>query len=273
MHLGQVLVIEESSYGYSESFDKVYHVIYLMQKQIYFLRNLHVYPHYTIKLSNLKQLEMKASNENASISRYSINQSHVNQFLTIINYGTIEWTYEIETIYNKIQFKALRHKLNTSSRIDEKRNTTQISFGICNHSYKQYIMSNGLPKPNLLSGSIDTVIKTAMRNISSLCVSLATSQYIPIDTYGNEFRNKQFANNISPDNILEGFTIATHNWNTLLNRHTDKNNCRSTGYNGVIGISSCDHNDRTILLGYGKNVCARYICRQQRYVYNATLMM
>ena len=148
MHLDQVLVIEESSYGYSESFHKMYHVIYLMQKQIYFLRNLHVHSHYTIKLSILKQLEMNASNENAPISRYLINQLS-------------------------------RHKLNTSWSIGDIRNTTQISYGICSHSYKQYIMSNGLPKSNILSRSIDAAIKTAMRNIS---------------------------NNISPDNILEGVT-------------------------------------------------------------------
>ena len=45
---------------------------------------------------------MKALDENIPISRYSIHQSYVNQFVNIINYGIIEWTYVVLSCCNKI---------------------------------------------------------------------------------------------------------------------------------------------------------------------------
>lgn len=242
----------------------VRHVIFPNMKQIYFVRNLHVHNHYSVHLKNFYLFiqKSKQSPQIHEIKYYSSFKSYSNDFITILNSKTQQWNNNINMVYNDLNISQLISEFEDIMKFNEKRNNIQASFGFSSQSYTTY-KETGVPKPRLLKQTKHKRIIKGMEILSHLCICLKTSCLIEGNVYNNAHRNFHFSSTISSRNLFEGFSIIIQEGHNKLKGHIDQNNCRSNGYNGVIGASfipNCS-NRRYVLLGYSKNVAYHYMKR------------
>jgi len=244
------------------------HIVFPCSKQTYFLKNLHVHSHSSISSDDIVAF-VKDSRMNKIIYElnfYSNYKSYMNDFIVIINYGTKEWTHEIDEYSGKIGYSNLPKLLETynAKRDAKKRDNTQKSFGFSSQSYTTYIESS-TPKPRLLKGTLDAPIISLMESLSCLFLMLSQKNIFGKENFNNQKRNLHFSKTISSVNIFEGFTICLQNFEDCLGHHIDQNNCRSTEYSGVFGASAIlEGKKRTVILGCGKNVALKYFEKLNR---------
>jgi hypothetical protein len=245
--------------------DHIYerHVIFPCKKQIYFVKDLHIHNHFSIKSDNLFALVNKLCTEKKMrrVHFYSSYKSYKNEFILIINGGSSEWTDDIEDLHNELNLVHTARVINLHDNdVDPKRNNIQRSYGFSSQSYSTY-KETSVPKPRLLKGTNNSVLVEKMDCLSKLIVLLKDKKLIKQNVFSDPIRNSLFSNLISPDNVLEGMSICLQECDECLVSHTDSNNCKSSEYNGVLGVSTISCNTRIIILGYGKNVAIKYCQR------------
>lgn len=264
MIYGQVLVFEEKI-KYDHVCVCVNHIIDLCEKQIYFLKNLHITPHYTISTDQVNTFKEKCIYQKMKVQHYQCGMSHFNDFLIIINYNTRHWSSEVNDLFKNIQFDVLQNMFLTEKR-DKNRNNYQKSFGFCNQSFTAYTKKN-ISQPKLYTNTLEPIIIETMELLTAILNKLKKLGYISKDEFDSSYRNKIFAQQMSLVNCIEGLTVASNDISHKLKDHVDTKNCAQTNYNGVIGVCLIQNqNRRTVLLGYGKKVCYDYMLRRSRCV-------
>ena len=243
---------------------KCQHIIMLGAKQIYFVKNLHIHPHYTISNQKLDSLINQSKNLGIIFQMYHLHQSYVNDFLIVINPNTPQWCNKVMECYHSMNFKGLGVYMNKKVVGNKKRNVAQVSFGYSSQSYTKYTASS-ISKPQLLVNTRNDIIVHSMEVLSNICKVLKYHGYIGDEVFNDRERNKEFSFKISKDNIIEGCTFSNQSEKDVLLKHTDSKNCTSIDYNGVICVSNVVGKNRMLLLGYGKHVNKKYMYRLQRY--------
>ena len=245
------------------------HVIFPNFKQIYFVKNLHLHSHYSISSDNVFDFIQKSRNSTTihELKFYSSYKSYRNDFIVLLNFGTKEWTQDINELHARIPYSSLPNVLEQyKTKRDDKRNNFQKSFGYSSQSYTRYSLQNCLPKPRLLKGTLDSSIIDLMESLSLLFLLLRNKQILDKEIFDNQRRNLQFSKLISSVNVFEGFTICLQHFDNCLGHHVDEKNCRTQDYSGVFGASSViEGKQRIVVIGYGKNVALKYCEKLNSY--------
>ena len=246
---------------------KCLHIIEPSLKQIYFVHNLDRVPHYSIYFKDMANFVVKCEEHLLENKIYKGYRSYVkNNWMTVINFNTNEWTKEIDEIFNSIKFRNLKKNLNNIAK-NEPRNNLQICAGFSTQSYSEYTKSD-ISRPMLLKDTKNPIILDTMDRLSKLCDQLYDEKYFDSIPFNNKERNKTFSYSILESNRLEGFTVASNSSNNeLLACHVDKHNCTISDYNGVIAASQYDGTSRVVTLGYGRRSCSEYFERKKRLVF------
>ena len=183
----QVLVFEEilsnrkttfTQTSHKTSNKKTIHIIELNSRQIYIANDLHKIRHYTMMVHNVPDfISICNIKDDTDVQYYESDNSHVGSFVSVINYGTAEWTSNIEAIFSKIKFNTFEPVLRLQ-QTNMSRNNIQLSGGFSSQSYTSYDRSKHISKPRLLKLTQTKSIIVIKDIMTSLCYILQRKKLI-----------------------------------------------------------------------------------------------
>ena len=237
-------LLEEGSQSYCQ---KV-HILEMSVVQYYQTFDLHRNPHYHKRKKELPAFLNSLIAQGVSFEYYSSKQSHNNNFLTVLNYGTPEF----QTTFPDIEVDPRRLLISATKRsMITKRNNKTFDYGFLNHAYASNTEEDDFVLPRPCLKSLETVagddnslwqdvgkMTEAMHNILK---STRDSTKLFQDKDRNLMYGSEFGASLGlvadQDFGFEAGTLAVSDSSNYLRRHRDRLNCNQPSYNIFCSIS------------------------------------
>jgi hypothetical protein len=238
---------------------KCIHVIQPAECQVYWVRKLHVVPHYSIYPSQLKQFKDDLKSHGFDLSTqlitYDNDRSYVNpdSLVNVVNFNTLEFD-EFKEYFEVLDFEHAAVCALTEDTCS--RGNHQLCGGVTHQSITATHEETGVKQPRFFKSATNSKVAQSMADLTTLasCYKLpsmdkALFEYQNTSKQGRTDRRSIFAEMIHKDNCFEGISFILYksgksensdDWDSWITRtHVDSANSKADGLDYLFSASRC----------------------------------